>query len=130
VEKAKEMAKALLSLGATSAQADMNGVTAFHRYVEANAGSLLESLCETDPAGAKTAINHIAFPTTSTCETPLQVAVRDGNLALVLKLLDHGAITHIEFETWCVTFGSEDSLVSMPSRSSDMARLLFDAANY
>ncbi|KAK4105306.1 ankyrin [Parathielavia hyrcaniae] len=99
VEKAKEMAMTLLALGATSAQADMNGITAFHRYVEANAETLLQSLWETDPAGAKIAINHIAFPSGSSCETPLQFAVKEGNLALILELLNHGAVAHIDFET-------------------------------
>ncbi|KAK4153422.1 ankyrin repeat-containing domain protein [Chaetomidium leptoderma] len=100
VEKAKEMAKTLLSLGATSAQADLNGATAFHHFVDANAESLLESLWETDPVGAKTAINHIAFRDYQSCQTPLQAAVQHGNLALVLKLLDRGAVPEIGFESW------------------------------
>ena len=106
VEKAKEMAQTLLALGATSAQADINGFTAFHRYVEANAESLLKSLWETDPVGAKTAINHMAFADSNTCETPLQLAARGGNLALVLKLLEQGAATHIDFEAWYVILRS------------------------
>jgi ankyrin repeat protein len=109
MEKAKEMAKTLLSLGATSAQADMTGVTAFHVLVEENAGSLLESLWESDPTGTKTAINHIAFQGYNASNTPLQIAVQEGNLALVLKLLDHGALTHVDFETWYV-FICHDSL--------------------
>ena len=109
MEKAKEMAKTLLSLGATSAQADMTGVTAFHVFVEENAGSLLESLWESDPTGTKTAINHIAFYGYNASNTSLQVAVQEGNLALVLKLLDHGAITHVDFETWYV-FICHDSI--------------------
>lgn len=105
VEKATEMAKALLAVGATSAQADIDNVTSFHRYVEANAESLLESLWEADPVGAKTAINNMGFIDNHTCETPLQVAVKKGNLALVLKLLERGAVTHIEFEAWYVSCG-------------------------
>ncbi|KAL2022786.1 hypothetical protein VTK56DRAFT_4602 [Thermocarpiscus australiensis] len=100
VEKAKEMTEILLSLGATSAQADMNGVTAFHRFVEENAESLLESLWEKDQVGAKTAINHIAFRYYNASDTPLQVAVQQGNLGLVLKLLEHGAVPHVDFESW------------------------------
>ena len=59
VEKAKEMVKTLLSLGATSAQADINGVTAFHRYAEENASELLELLWEMDKTGSRSAINHL-----------------------------------------------------------------------
>ncbi|KAK0729206.1 hypothetical protein B0T21DRAFT_394537 [Apiosordaria backusii] len=101
VAKAKEMAKTLLSLGATSAQADLNGVTAFHRYVEENAESLLATLWEHDAVGTKTAINHISMRDIySTAETALGIAVKKGNLALVLQLLDHGAVPQIDFESW------------------------------
>jgi hypothetical protein len=34
IEKAARMSETLLSLGATSSQADVNGVTAFHRYAQ------------------------------------------------------------------------------------------------
>jgi ankyrin repeat protein len=104
VGKAKEMVNTLLRLGATSAQADMNGVTAFHVFVERNAKSLLDLLCENDPAGTKTAINHIAFGNYSTSRSALQIAVQKGNLAAVRMLLDNGALPHIDFETWCVPF--------------------------
>jgi ankyrin repeat protein len=103
VEKAKEMAKTLISLGATSAQGDMFGVTAFHRYVEENAETLLEALWESDAVGTKTVINHTVFrysPPKS--DTPLNAAIQQGNLAMVLKLLDHGAVPHVDFESWCV----------------------------
>ncbi|KAK3310531.1 uncharacterized protein B0T15DRAFT_481869 [Chaetomium strumarium] len=100
VEKAKEMVNTLLKLGATSAQADMNGVTAFHVFVERNAESLLKSLCENDPTGTKTAINHIAFGNYFSFRSALQIAVQKGNLAAVKKLLDSGALPHIDFETW------------------------------
>ncbi|KAK3995506.1 Ankycorbin [Cladorrhinum sp. PSN332] len=101
VPRAKEMASTLLSLGATSAQADIQGMTAFHSYVEKNSQTLLESLFENDPTGVKSAINHIVFPSAwSASKTPLQAAVEGGNLALVLKLLDQGAVPNIDFEIW------------------------------
>lgn len=105
VEKAKEMVKTLLSLGATAAQADMNGVTALRRLVDENAQSMVESVLKTDPAGARAAINHLDFPngffySLRSAVAPLQVAIQHGNLALVSKLLDHGAAPHVDFETW------------------------------
>lgn len=103
VDKAKEMVDALVNLGATSAQADMKGVTAFHCFVEGNAESLLDSLWKSDPTGTRTAVNHIAFPGSyEPPVSPLQVAIRKGNFAMALKLLDHGAVPHVDFETWCV----------------------------
>jgi ankyrin repeat protein len=98
-EKAKSMAKTLLSLGATSAQADLTGITAFHRYVQEKAESLLETLWDLDKTGSKAAVNHIAF-TNNRADTPLQTAAKNGNLSLVLKLLDNGALAEIDFETW------------------------------
>ncbi|KAK4170229.1 Ankycorbin [Cladorrhinum sp. PSN259] len=114
VPKAKEMSKTLLSLGATSAQADLNGTTAFHSYVEKNSEALLESLWENDPTGTHSAINHNLFPSSwSVSKTPLQVAVQNGNLALVLKLLDQGAVPHINFEIWLKAAKQSTNIMSM-----------------
>lgn len=119
VDRAGEMVSVLLSFGATSAQADMNGITAFHRFVEENAKSLLELLWEADPTGTKRAVNHIAFRHGNTCSFPLQIAILQGNPSLVLKLLDHGAVPHIDFETWCVSLLR--SFAQCPSTVLDIA---------
>ncbi|KAK3372503.1 hypothetical protein B0H63DRAFT_299088 [Podospora didyma] len=100
VDKAKEMAEALLDLGATSAQSDIKGVTAFHYYVEQNAESCLQTLFEQDKIGTKSAINHVAFPQYHTSRTPLGIAVQNGNISLALKLLENGAMPHVDFESW------------------------------
>ncbi|KAK3695330.1 hypothetical protein B0T22DRAFT_369114 [Podospora appendiculata] len=116
VEKAKSMAQTLLSLGASSAQADLNGITAFHRYVEQNAESLLQTLWELDATGTKTAINHMVFPAYGKSETPLQIAIKNGNLSLVLKLLENGAIApEVDFETWLKS--AKQSRISQQLRS-------------
>jgi len=100
VEKAVSMTKTLLSLGATSAQADLNGVTAFQRCVEENAESLVRTLLEIDKTGSKTSINHVVAPQYLTPQTALQAAVRKGNLRLTLLLLEQGASTDVDFESW------------------------------
>ncbi|KAK0733485.1 hypothetical protein B0T26DRAFT_669889 [Lasiosphaeria miniovina] len=100
VEEAVEMAETLLSLGVSSAQADMNSITAFHRYAEQNAESLLDALVNIDTIGTKTAINHIAFPDSHNSSTPLHAALRSGNLGVVLKLFDNGAVPQVDFESW------------------------------
>lgn len=61
IEKAKSMVKTILSLGASSAQADMNGSTAFQRIVEENAAELVEVLLAFDEIGSKNSINHLSF---------------------------------------------------------------------
>lgn len=97
------MAELLLSLGATSSQADSNGCTAFHRYIEDGKTDLIDTLWDNDRTGIKTAINHIVFgggrwrPETI---APLHIAIEHGDTILVLKLLNGGAKAHIDFETW------------------------------
>jgi hypothetical protein len=100
VKQAKSMTKTLISLGATCAQADLNGVTAFQRFVEANASAVLDTLWEVDRTGSLTALNHISFPEGYGASSPLLEAISNGNAKLVLQLLDAGAFQQIEFETW------------------------------
>ncbi|KAK0655741.1 hypothetical protein B0T16DRAFT_397626 [Cercophora newfieldiana] len=100
VEKAVSMAKTLLSLGTTSAQADLNGTTAFQQYVESNAESLVRTLLEMDNTGSKSSINHVLPSEYGAARTPLQAAVRRGNLNLVVQLLEEGAATQVDFESW------------------------------
>ncbi|KAL2161459.1 hypothetical protein VTH06DRAFT_8021 [Thermothelomyces fergusii] len=112
IEKAKEMAKTLVGLGATSAQAVVSGITAFHLYAVANAESLLDTIWETDPTGTKTAINHLGFPSQWSCDSPLQAAVRNGNLSLVAKLLKQGAAPQVDFEQWLKSAKQSSSIAN------------------
>ncbi len=127
LEKAVRMCETLLSLGATSSQADAAGITAFHRYIQVSnrilqlfpsskrIGSLtkyasqnnnmkvIEYLWENDKLGLKTAINHVAVSGNywrSTATSPLMTAIDEGNPILVLKLLDAGAKPEIDFDSW------------------------------
>ncbi|KAK9418110.1 putative Ankyrin repeat-containing domain protein [Seiridium unicorne] len=103
VEKAIEMAETLLSLGATSSQADVNGITAFHRYVQHGIPKLVETLWENDKMGLKTAINHVAVSGNSwnpNATSPLMTAVDKGDPILVLRLLEAGAKPQIDFDSW------------------------------
>ncbi|KAI1776724.1 ankyrin [Hypoxylon cercidicola] len=103
VDKAVRMAETLLSLGATSSQADANNITAFHRYVQSGQHKLIESLWENDKIGLKAAINHVAINGNfykSTSTTPLMTAIDNGDPILVLKLLEAGAKPDIDFDSW------------------------------
>ncbi|TLD12007.1 uncharacterized protein PgNI_03234 [Pyricularia grisea] len=99
-EKAKNMVKTLLSLGATSAQADMNSFTCFHQYAEAGATELLDLLNELDRAGVNNSINHVAVFRYGKSFGPLQSAIKNGDTELVVHLLEAGAVAQIDFETW------------------------------
>lgn len=102
-EKAKSMAMLLLKLGATSSQGDSNGCTAFHRYVASGKVDLIDTLWDNDKTGVKTAINHMVFgggywnPETL---APIHSAVEHGDPILIMKLLNGGAGSQIDFETW------------------------------
>jgi hypothetical protein len=99
-DQAEPMVKTLLNLGATSAQADTSGFTAFHRFVQENAESLLDIVWEMDKTGAQTAINHMAIRQSQDGEVPLHVAIANGNRSLVSKLLANGALAEVDFESW------------------------------
>ncbi|KAJ4414254.1 hypothetical protein N0V82_008036 [Gnomoniopsis sp. IMI 355080] len=101
VQKAKSMVKTLLSLGATCAQADMNGVTALHRLVQQKASELVELLIELDKIGVKKSINHLAFVRSGiSTHWPLKGAIENGDCRLVRRLLDAGAAPQVDFELW------------------------------
>ncbi|KAI1176036.1 ankyrin repeat protein [Nemania sp. FL0916] len=103
VDKAVRMCETLLSLGATSSQADISGITAFHRYIQNGDMQVIDSLWQNDKLGLKTAINHVAVTGSfwnNHATSPLMTAIDRGNPILVLKLLDAGAKPEIDFENW------------------------------
>ncbi|KAI0478003.1 ankyrin repeat protein [Xylaria cf. heliscus] len=103
IEKAVQMCETLLSLGATSSQADVSGITAFHRFIQNGNIKAIECLWENDKLGLKTAINHVAVTGHawhSNATTPLMTAIDQGDAILVLKLLEAGAKTDIDFDSW------------------------------
>lgn len=114
--EAKEMTKTLLSLGATSAQADTKQTTALH-YISVGEPALLDVLMQHDGPAAKRVINHLGgFGTSSyypSTRSPLMSAISSGNALAALKLLESGACTSIEFKDW---------IKSMESQFNDIAR--------
>ncbi|ROV91315.1 hypothetical protein VSDG_07762 [Cytospora chrysosperma] len=100
IEKAKSMTRTILSLGATCAQADFKGMTAFQSFVDANASELIEVLLGLDKIGVKNSINHINLIDRYQIYWPLEKAIRNGDPRLILQLLDAGAGPHLEFDTW------------------------------
>lgn len=100
--QAKVMAQALLDLGATSAQADLKQITAFHYYVD-DGPDAAQILLENDRAAAIAALKHIVVtgsyynPGTA---SPLLTAIHNRDAITALKLLDSGAAAQIEFASW------------------------------
>lgn len=64
---------------------------------------VIESLWANDKLGLKTAINHVAVTGTSWSShatSPLMTAIDQGNSIVVLKLLEAGAKSSIDFDSW------------------------------
>ncbi|KAI1754123.1 ankyrin repeat protein [Xylaria castorea] len=123
IEKAVQMCETLLSLGATSSQADVNGITAFHRYIQNGNMKAVECLWDNDKLGLKTAINHVAVTGSawnSNATSPLMTAIDQGNAILVLKLLEAGAKPDIDFDSWLqgAKFSFENQLGDFNSNQS------------
>ncbi|KAF3061193.1 hypothetical protein GL218_03903 [Daldinia childiae] len=102
-DKAIPMVEMLLSLGATSSQAETNGVTAFQRYVRSGRPELIEGLLEKDKIGLQNAINHVAAHGTrynGSTTNPLITALGVDSREIVPKLLEAGAKVEIDYEDW------------------------------
>ncbi|KAK2775823.1 hypothetical protein FQN52_007078 [Onygenales sp. PD_12] len=91
--KSKDILKSLFELGASSTQANMEHITAFHSLVMASESRVLDVVFELDGPAAQLAINH---PTVSslygtTPNLPLHTAIRFKNIPMIMKLLEKGA---------------------------------------
>jgi ankyrin repeat protein len=103
LEQAKSMAKLLLKLGASSSQADLNSCTVFHRYVDDDRPSLVDTLWDLDKTGVKAALNHLLIKSnywSADVVSPLQTAIGNNDSILCLRLLEAGASPTIDFESW------------------------------
>ncbi|OPB42070.1 hypothetical protein A0O28_0031870 [Trichoderma guizhouense] len=119
-EKARSMAQLLLKLGATCSQADADGCTVFHRYVDSGNVDMVETLIDNDPRGVQAAINHLFFSGymwRPDIISPLQSALEKGDPILVLKVLNAGASVEIDFDAWL------KSAKVAPSQTSNLGNL-------
>lgn len=96
----------LLSHGASSAQADIDRVSAFHYVVAKKRVNLLKACIREDAAAAKSALNHLVVEDTywqPKTDCPLTTAIRSGDVELVQSLLDAGAKPMIELDDYAST---------------------------
>jgi ankyrin repeat protein len=104
-EKAKEVVKLLLELGATSAQADMNHVSVLHYVVAQNNHEILDMLLANDRPVALSVIDWMSAPKWGNQgDSPLSTAVDVGHQDMVSKLLAIGAKPDISFDSWVKTY--------------------------
>jgi ankyrin repeat protein len=119
VDQAKEVARVLLELGATSLQADMKYYTALHHIVLGKNVDLLKLLFEIDEPAAKIAINHVG-KTHNKASTPLTTAILGGDEVLVAELLRLGARPEITYESWIKTFVIKNAWIQSKSYEQNM----------
>ncbi|KAK6349078.1 hypothetical protein TWF730_009837 [Orbilia blumenaviensis] len=99
-EQREKMLRTLLELGASSGQADMNGISAFLRIVQMGDIDCLKILFEEDAATAIAAAKHITttgdwrpYPV-----NPLMVAICQGDEEMAMLLLEKGVPPEISFD--------------------------------
>ncbi|EPS35574.1 hypothetical protein H072_11052 [Dactylellina haptotyla CBS 200.50] len=90
--KAKpSMLRTLLKLGASSAQTDMNGISALMRVVQKGDLECLKIMFEEDSASATAALKYLNTEYNEKATNPLISAISGGHAEMALLLLEHGA---------------------------------------
>ncbi|KAG0652383.1 Ankyrin-3 [Hyphodiscus hymeniophilus] len=107
IESAREMVKLLLKLGASSAQGDMNQVSALHYIVAGNNSDVLDTLLENDRPAATSVLSRLVCTRTNRYwgmgingDSPLKTAISKDYQGMVSKLLSCGAKPTITFDEW------------------------------
>lgn len=102
LEASKTIEK-LLTLGASSTQADMNGFSALQYVVNHGNTEILDILVRFDEPAAKRAVDHLSirgWQHSAEASTPLLTAIQARHVPMVDKLLDIGAEHSIQREVF------------------------------
>lgn len=107
--EAMNVGQTLLSLGASSAQADMDKVSALHYIVAKQSIAILSACFCTDEPAAKRALNHLVIEAnynSTKVDCPLTTAIKTENIDLVNILIDIGAKPTIELDDFVSAYSS------------------------
>ncbi|KAG4440717.1 hypothetical protein IFR05_003811 [Cadophora sp. M221] len=108
-EKAKEVVKLLLKLGATSAQADMHLYTVLHYVVAGGRTDILDILIGHDKPRAMSVLDSVGQVSHwQQGYSPLTTAIDLGNQEMAIKLLALGTKPQMNFDTWVKTYLSRN----------------------
>ncbi|KAF2757357.1 ankyrin repeat protein [Pseudovirgaria hyperparasitica] len=119
----KEMATALIKLGASAAQADLNQATSLHAY-SVKQPELLQVLFDEDGPAVSRAINHLAVEGSTrspSAYSPLMTAIIGKSTLGALKLLAGGANPRIEFADYIKSVMLKFQEVANRSNEQNMA---------
>lgn len=101
-KEAEVMARTLISLGASTAQADVSQRTVL-QYCVADTPDMLSTLGDADMAGIMRAINHMSvsgYKWNPDVSSPFMTAVQAKDSATAIRLLGLGAKPEIDFATY------------------------------
>jgi len=121
-EKAKQVVKLLLELGASSSQGDMNRFSVLHYVVAQDNSDILDVLLANDGPIAMSVLNNIGFINSwgNNIASPLTTAVQSKHADMVTKLLKLGAKPSIPFEDWIKAYLAKNSYAKSQSAESNM----------
>ncbi|KAH7360980.1 ankyrin repeat-containing domain protein [Rhexocercosporidium sp. MPI-PUGE-AT-0058] len=126
-EKAKEVVKLLLKLGATSAQADMNHYTVFHYVVAEGRNDILDILLTQDKPRAMSVLDNVGQVSHwQQGYSPLTTAIDRGNEEMVIKLLALGTKPEVDFDTWVKTYLAQNPYAK--NNSPEQTRLQYQGS--
>lgn len=121
---ALQITNELLALGASSAQADNERVSAFHYLATKEKVELLKACVHHDGAATKSALNHMILEDTywrPKVSTPLITAIKTGNVKLVEFLLNIGAKPVIDIDDYATAHAGQKR--SYFAGNEDVAKL-------
>ncbi|KAF7193362.1 hypothetical protein HII31_05341 [Pseudocercospora fuligena] len=102
LEKAQEMTRTLISLGASTAQADISQNTAL-QYTIAERPEMVNTLLDADKVGFDRAVNHLSVDASwysPSVTSPLMNAIQARDSSTALFLLLHGSKPEIDFSAY------------------------------
>ncbi|KAF1828832.1 ankyrin [Decorospora gaudefroyi] len=112
-DKAEEMTKLLIGLGASPVQGDLDHTTALH-YFAAHSVDLLKTMISANRPASQQAIGHLSlsgYRYNPYANSPLKIAIERGDAACVDALLELGAKPEIDFATYIASAKSKWGLM-------------------
>ena len=127
-DAATSTVKQLLSLGAASAQADMDQITAFHYIAAKRRVELLKACLGEDRAAARMALSYLVLEDSywnPRIDNPLTTAIRTGDGELSGALLSFGAKSSIDLDDFTTAYNhaKESAQSYWRHRDDDVAKI-------
>ncbi|XPS71768.1 hypothetical protein M3J07_003939 [Ascochyta lentis] len=126
-QKADEMTQALIALGASPAQADVDNITALHYFAAKNA-ALLSTMISANLPAAKRAVNHLhmsGYQHSPSATSALQSAIEHGDVKSIDALLELGAQPQMDFGVYMSSYKTKWEAYGMSEHNEKMFQTSF-----